>query len=113
MLGLCCDKTYGTMKNYNNGDDDGYNNEKNGNDNENAVSGSGSSGLIFDPITMPGYPIGGLDKDGNGNGAADVAKSNYVSTRWNIYLTYKDHTLLYKKTGLFGLMLLKYEKVTS
>ena len=48
IIGLCCDKTYGTMTNY----DDKYDyiNEYQ-NNYDNAASGSGSDGPIFDQIT--------------------------------------------------------------
>ena len=49
-LGLFCNKTYGAMTNYDDGDEDG---NKHRNDNKNVASGSGSNVLIFDQITMP------------------------------------------------------------
>ena len=51
MLGLCCNGRYGTMKhhdNRDNGRDNDINKDKNNNDN--AVPGSGSDGLIFNLI---------------------------------------------------------------
>ena len=54
MFGLLCGKTFGTMTNYDNGDEDGDNNGKeDGNNDNNATSGLGSDGPIFDPITTP------------------------------------------------------------
>ena len=80
MLGLCCDEIYGAMTNYDDGDNDG-------NKDDNAASGSGPDGPIFDPITTP-WSRGGRSGD-DGNGAAAVA--HYVSTRRTIYLPYKNY----------------------
>ena len=64
MLGLCYNKTYGTMKNHNNGYDSGYNNRnKDVNDNDNDASGLGSDGPIFDPITMLWSLLGLAEED--------------------------------------------------
>ena len=59
MLGLCCDKTYGTIKNQDDGDDDrdNFGNEYR-KKNANAASGSGSNGLIFNPIATPWSRLG-------------------------------------------------------
>ena len=84
MLGLCCHKTYGTMKKYNGEYDNIYND---GNDDDNAASGSGSNGLILDPITKPWYRGGGLGDDNNGA----TSTVHYVSTCRTIYIPYKDH----------------------
>ena len=65
----------------NDGDDDGDNDgNEDGNDEDNAVSGLGSDGPIFDPITTP-RSRGGRSCDDNDSVAAAVP---YVSTRWNI-----------------------------
>ena len=51
---LFCNKMYGAMTKYDNGDDNGYNDKNEyGNNNKNAASGSGIDDLIFDPIMMP------------------------------------------------------------
>ena len=94
MHGLCCDKTYGAMKKYYNRDEDvdNYGNED-GNDDENAASGSGSVGPIFDPITMPRSC--GVGSGDNGDGT--VAAAHYVSTRSTIYLPYKYHIKNHQK----------------
>ena len=50
MLGICLKKIYGAMTNHNDRDDDRNEDE---NYDDNAASGSGSDGLIFDPIATP------------------------------------------------------------
>ena len=86
MIGLCYDKTHGTMANYDDGygdrDDDG--NEERNYD-VNATSESGSDGPIFDPIMTPRYCGRGSGDDVDG--AADATK--YICTCRNIYLPYK------------------------
>ena len=53
MLGLCCDKTYGAMTNYDRGDDNRDNDgNEDGNDKNNAASGSLSDAPIFDVIRI-------------------------------------------------------------
>ena len=75
-------KNYGIL--YEDGDNDG---NEDGTNNDNAASGSGSDGLIFDPITTPWSCGGGLGDDGDG--AAAVVY--YVFISQTIYLTYKYH----------------------
>ena len=78
MLGLCSDETYGAMKNYDDGDDDG---NEDRNDDDNAASGSGSDGLVFDPITTPQSHRGGSGDDGDGRydrGALYIYNFKYV-----------------------------------
>ena len=59
MLGICCDETYGAMKNHNNGYDVGYNDRnKDVNNDDNAASGVISDGPIFDPTTTPWSRLG-------------------------------------------------------
>ena len=66
-----------TTTNYNGGDDDGYDNRnEDANENDNAASGSGSDGTIFNPITAPLSPRGGSGDDGGG----DAAAAQYIST---------------------------------
>ena len=55
MLGLCCNETYGTMTNHDGGDNNG---NEDINDDDNAASGLGYDGPIFDPITMPWSRLG-------------------------------------------------------
>ena len=82
MLGLCCDKTYGAITNY----DDGYDDRnKDINDDDNAASGSEFYGSIFNPITIL-WSRGGVSGD-NVDGAADVA--HYIFTCCTIYIPYK------------------------
>ena len=48
MIGLWCDKTYGVMTKYDNGDDDRDDNvNEDGNDDDNSAYISGSDGPIF------------------------------------------------------------------
>ena len=70
------------MTKYDNGYDD---QNEDGNDNNNAASGSGSDGLIFDPIKTPWSPGGGSRNYGDGA----VAKEQYISARCTLYLPYK------------------------
>ena len=63
MLGLCSDETYDTMTNYDHKDDDG---NEDVSDDDNAASGSGSNGSIFDLITTPWSRGGGSGDDGDG-----------------------------------------------
>ena len=72
------------MTNYCNGDND---RNKDGNDNNNAAFGSGSNGPIFDSIMTHRSLGGGPGDDSDGAAAA----AHYVSTRWTIYLPYKNH----------------------
>ena len=76
------------MANYDDRDDTGDNdvNEDRNND-ENAAFGSGPDGPIFNLIMPPWSHEGVTGNDSNG--AAAVA--HYVSSRWTIYLPYKDH----------------------
>ena len=54
QLFLCCNKTYGAVTKYDDGDDDGDNDKKEyGNNNNNVAAGLGSDDTIFDPIMMP------------------------------------------------------------
>ena len=56
IVGLFCNKTYSAMTDYDDEDDEGYHvGNKDGNDNDNAASISGSYGPIFDLITAPWY----------------------------------------------------------
>ena len=73
------------MTNYHYGDDNIDNNRnEDGNDDDNAASGSGSDGPIFDPIMTPRSNRGG---SGNkGDGAAAVV--HYVPACRTIYLPY-------------------------
>ena len=90
------------MRYCNDGDDDGDDNgdgdgdddwdddgNKDGIDNYNAVSRSGSGGLIFDIITMPWYRGGG--SVGNGS----VAIEHYISTFLKMC-----HKVLYENFGV-------------
>ena len=70
--------------NQNAGYDDG---NKDRNNDENAASGSGSDGPIFDPIMMPRSCGRSLVDNGNGNEDA----VNYISKCRTIYLTNKYH----------------------
>ena len=63
MIGLCCDKIYSAMKNYNSGDE---NRNKDGNDDNNSTSGSVYNGLIFNMILIPWSYGGGLGSNGDG-----------------------------------------------
>ena len=70
-----------TMANYNDGDDDGDDDRnedvnEDRNDDKNAASGSGSYGLMFEPITTPQSLRGSSDKDGNGT----MDALQYIST---------------------------------
>ena len=60
MLGLCRNKIYGAMTNHNDRDDDRNEDE---NYDDNAASGSGSDGLIFDPIATPWSCLGLAEED--------------------------------------------------
>ena len=88
MLDLFCDETYSAMTKYDDADDerDNYRNED-GNNNDNATSGSRSNDLIFYLITTPWSRIGLLGDNSDSAAAAD----HYVSTRQTIYLPYKLH----------------------
>ena len=71
------------MTNYNDWDDDGENNgNEDRNDDNNATSGSGYNGLVFDPIGSCGGELG-YDDNGDVNGSA----AHYVSMRRTIYVT--------------------------
>ena len=64
VLELCCDKTYGTMAEYDGGDDDGDNDRNEvRNDDDNATARSGSDGPIFDMITTPRLGLGLTGQD--------------------------------------------------
>ena len=93
-----------TMTNYYGGDDDGYDNRnEDANDNDNAASGSGSDGSIFNPITTPLYLRGGFDDDGGGNAAA----AHYIYTP--LKMCYK---LLYATFGFLDWCHFHMKKLT-
>ena len=77
------------MMNYNDGDD---NRNEDGNNDDNAASGSGSNRNIFDPMTKPWSCGGGLVNGG------DIATSaaQYIST-----LLKMRNKLLHAKFGVF------------
>ena len=79
--GLCHDETYGAITKYNNGEEvrDNDRNED-GNDNNNVTSGSGSDGLVFDPIATHWSHRGGSGGGDDGTAAAAA----YISIRWNM-----------------------------
>ena len=79
MIGLCYNKTYGAMMNYDDGDNGG---NEDVNDNNNATSISGSDDPIFGQITTPRSRIGGQGGDGDSSAAA----AHYVSMHQTICL---------------------------
>ena len=110
MIGLYCNKIYGSTTNHDYVDDDGDNGRnKDGNNDDNAASGLGSDGPIFDPIMTPRSLLGL---------AVEVKVTTTLRPRSlmylhvGIYLPYKHpinailimcHKLLYAKIGVLDL----------
>ena len=93
MIGLCCKKTYGSMKNcddrYDEGDNDRDNDIiKDKNDNDYVAPGSRYNGPIFHPMVTPWSCLGLVEED---RGATKMAlrPQRHVYLTFEIYLPYK------------------------
>ena len=112
MLGLCCNKTYGEMKNHHVGDDSGDNDiNEDGNDDDSAASGLGADGSIIYPITMLWSLLGLVEEYWGRITTALQPQCHMYLSDW-IYLPYKYpintilimcHKLLYAKIGVLEL----------
>ena len=87
MLGLCSDKTYVTITKYDDRDEN-VDNDKNRdkNDDENAAAGSGSDGLIFNPIMTTWSCGGGSGNDDKGAVATELRPWPTMYIRVGLYI---------------------------
>ena len=100
------------MTNHDVGDDDRDNGKnEDGNNGDNAASGSGSDGPIFDPIVI-NWSCLGIAEDDRDMTTMVLRPRNHMYLRIGIYLPYKYpinamvnmcHKLLYAKIGILDL----------
>ena len=119
MLGLWCDKTYGSISKYNGGDEDGDNDRnKDGNGNKNAVVGLGFIVLIFYPITTSCSCLG-LAGEYRTTTFISLQPQRIMYLRIRLYIcpiktiVRMCHKLLYAEIGVVDLCCWNMKKFTS